>query len=84
MFSALVTDVAERTGFVIDAGHFAITGTCAQSANPGKSGRPTASPTAAPKRLGHHRQPAVLPLDRHQERLPLRVVSGSKQGLGFY
>jgi Fur family ferric uptake transcriptional regulator len=34
MFSALVTDVAERTGFVIDAGHFAITGTCAQCAGP--------------------------------------------------
>lgn len=32
MFGALVADVAERTGFVLDAGHFAITGTCAQFA----------------------------------------------------
>jgi Fur family ferric uptake transcriptional regulator len=31
---ALVTDVAEHTGFVIDAGHFVITGTCAHCAGP--------------------------------------------------
>ena len=28
LFDALVSDVEHRTGFVIDAGHFAITGTC--------------------------------------------------------
>ncbi len=28
LFDALVSDVEDRTGFAIDAGHFAITGTC--------------------------------------------------------
>jgi Fur family transcriptional regulator, ferric uptake regulator len=28
LFDALVSDVEERSGFAIDAGHFAITGTC--------------------------------------------------------
>jgi Fur family transcriptional regulator, ferric uptake regulator len=34
VFDALVNDVVTRTGFTIDSGHFAITGTCARCATP--------------------------------------------------